>query len=31
MLEAVYVEGLNATLYLETNSGHGVMERVPIS
>jgi len=30
-LEAVYVEGLNATLYLEANSSYGVLERLPIS
>jgi len=30
-LEAVYVEGLNATLYLEANTGYGAMERLPIS
>jgi len=30
-LEAVYVEGLNATLYLEANTSYGVMERLPIS
>jgi len=30
-LEAVYVEGLNATLYLDANTGHGAMERLPIS
>jgi hypothetical protein len=32
-LEAVYVEGLNATLYLEasTNGSHARMERLPIS
>jgi hypothetical protein len=29
-LEGVYVEGLNAMLYLETNRGNGGMERVPI-
>ena len=30
-LEAVYVEGLNATLHLEANTGYGAMERLPIS
>jgi hypothetical protein len=30
-LEAVYVEGLNATLYLEANMIDGVTERLPIS
>ena len=32
-LAAVYVEGMNATLYLEasTNGGHARMERLPIS
>jgi len=30
-LEAVYVEGLNATLYLEANTNYGVLERLPIS
>ncbi len=30
-LEAVYVEGLNATLYLEANTSYGVLERLPIS
>lgn len=32
-LEAVYVEGLNATLYLQasTNGSHARMERLPIS
>jgi len=30
-LEAVYVEGLNATLYLEANTSYGAMERLPIS
>ena len=30
-LEGVYVEALNAMLYLETSTGLGVMERVPIS
>ena len=30
-LEGVYVEGLNAMLYLKTNRGLGGMERLPIS
>lgn len=30
-LEGVYVEALNAMLYLQTSTGLGVMERVPIS
>lgn len=30
-LEGVYVEALNAMLYLKTSTGLGVMERVPIS
>jgi len=30
-LEAVYVEGLNAMLYLEASGIDGVMERLPIS
>jgi hypothetical protein len=32
-LEAVYVEGLNVTLYLDTNSNgnNAAMERLPIS
>ena len=30
-LEAVYLGGLNATLYLEANTGYGVTERLPIS
>jgi hypothetical protein len=30
-LEAVYVEGLNAMLYLNTSASHAGMERLPIS
>jgi hypothetical protein len=30
-LEAVYVEGLNATLYLNASASHAGMERLPIS
>lgn len=30
-LEGVYVEALNATLYLETNTRQGVTQRLPIS